>query len=215
MIQPARVFQRNEQLRKRCQTIKGQIWQTDLAGGRPRWCVVNFQYRFAELLRRFRASFRHADTILSSELTNHYDSTQGVPIDQMQESTRLLVARLFAASALLMLGSAAAAHAWSAQTGESVPMSSEHQPSRLSIGADILLPTGKEVDSGLHIRLNGRICAAAKFDELRAHCPEAAVLDCRGRAVLPPGLVKSDEHPTYSHAFPVKNLDPNYAHRDE
>ena len=55
----------------------------------------------------------------------------------------------------------------------------------------------------------------ADFEALRAAYPDAAVLDCRGKAVVSPGFVNAHEHTAYSHAFPDANLNPGYAHRDE
>ncbi|MYF69357.1 MAG: amidohydrolase family protein [Proteobacteria bacterium] len=85
----------------------------------------------------------------------------------------------------------------------------------LIVGADVLAPEGHRPDHGVHIRFNGQIGAVAEFDALRAAYPRAAVLDCRGRAVLSPGFVNAHEHPAFSHAFPDANLNPGYAHRDE
>ncbi len=85
----------------------------------------------------------------------------------------------------------------------------------LIVGADLLLVDGHRPDHGVHIRFNGQIGAVADFDALREAYPDAAVLDCRGRAVVSPGFVNAHEHPAYSHAFPDPNLNPGYAHRDE
>ena len=85
----------------------------------------------------------------------------------------------------------------------------------LIVGAEILLPEGRKRDHGVHIRFNGTIGAVAEFDAVRSAHPEAAVLDCRGGAVLSPGFVNAHEHPAYSYAFPDPNLNPGYAHRDE
>ncbi|MDE0002324.1 MAG: amidohydrolase family protein [Rhodospirillaceae bacterium] len=85
----------------------------------------------------------------------------------------------------------------------------------LIVGADVLAPDGPMPDHGVHIRFNGQIGAVAEFDALRAAYPAAAVLDCRGTAVLSPGFVNAHEHPAFSHAFPDANLNPGYAHRDE
>ena len=85
----------------------------------------------------------------------------------------------------------------------------------LIVGADVLATDGHRPDHGVHIRFNGQIGAVAEFDTLRAAFPAAAVLDCRGRAVLSPGFVNAHEHPAFSHAFPDANLNPDYAHRDE
>ena len=85
----------------------------------------------------------------------------------------------------------------------------------LIVGADVLLPEGRRPDHAVHIRFNGGIGAVAHFDALRAAYPDAAVLDCRGKAVLSPGFVNAHEHPAYSYAFPDANLNPSYAHRDE
>ena len=85
----------------------------------------------------------------------------------------------------------------------------------LIVGAEVLLPEGSRPDYGAHIRFNGSIGAAGEFDAVRAEFPNAAVLDCRGRAVLSPGFVNAHEHPAYSYAFPDANLNPGYVHRDE
>ena len=85
----------------------------------------------------------------------------------------------------------------------------------LIVGADVLLPMGLSRGHGVHIRFNGDIGAISDFDAVRVEYPEAAVLDCRGWAVLSPGFVNAHEHPAYSHAFPDPNLNPGYIHRDE
>ena len=85
----------------------------------------------------------------------------------------------------------------------------------LIVGADALLPAGRQPDQGVHLRGNGGIGRVTDFDTLRATYPDAAVLDCRGRAVLSPGFVNAHEHPAYSYAFPDPELHPGYAHRDE
>ena len=85
----------------------------------------------------------------------------------------------------------------------------------LIIGAEVLLPEGSRPDHAVHIRFNGGIGAVGEFDAVRAAFPNAAVLDCRGKAVLSPGFVNAHEHPGYSYAFPDPNLNPGYAHRDE
>jgi len=85
----------------------------------------------------------------------------------------------------------------------------------LVVGADVLLPDGHEPNYGVHVRFNGGIGAVAEFDALRAAHPDAAVLDCRGGALLSPGFVNAHEHPAYSYAFPDPNLNPGYVHRDE
>ena len=85
----------------------------------------------------------------------------------------------------------------------------------LIVAADVLLPEGYRPDYGVHIRFNGSIGAVADFETVRAGNPDAAVLDCRGKAVLSPGFVNAHEHPAYSYAFPDANLNPVYSHRDE
>ncbi|MXX87109.1 MAG: amidohydrolase family protein [Acidobacteria bacterium] len=85
----------------------------------------------------------------------------------------------------------------------------------LIIGADALLPAGPRPGHGVHVRWNGGIGRVTDFVALRAAVPDAAVLDCRGRAVLSPGFVNAHEHPATSYAFPDPNLHPGYAHRDE
>ena len=87
--------------------------------------------------------------------------------------------------------------------------------SGLIVGADALLPAGRQPGHGVHVRWNGGIGRVTDFDTLRAAYPDAAVLDCRGRAVLSPGFVNAHEHPATSYAFPDPNLHPGYAHRDE
>ena len=52
----------------------------------------------------------------------------------------------------------------------------------LVVAADVLLPEGYRPDHGVHIRYNGSIGAVADFETVRAGNPDAAVLDCRGRA---------------------------------
>lgn len=85
----------------------------------------------------------------------------------------------------------------------------------LIIGADALLPDGRRPGHGVHVRGNGGIGRVTDFDTLRTAYPDAAVLDCRGRAVLSPGFVNAHEHPATSYAVPDPNLHPGYAHRDE
>ena len=85
----------------------------------------------------------------------------------------------------------------------------------LIVAADVLQPEGYKPDHGVHIRFNGSIGAVADFNTLRAAFSDAAVLDCRGKAVLSPGFVNAHEHPAYSYAFPDTNLNPEYMHRDE
>ena len=85
----------------------------------------------------------------------------------------------------------------------------------LIVGANVLLPAGRRPGHGVHVRGNGGIGRVTDFDTLRAAYPDAAVLDCRGRAVLSPGFVNAHEHPATSYAFPDPNLHPGYAHRDE
>ena len=85
----------------------------------------------------------------------------------------------------------------------------------LIVGADVLLPEGHGLDHAVLIRFNGSIGAVADFDSVRDDYPHAAVLDCRGKAVLSPGFVNAHEHPAYSWAFPDPNLNPGYDHRDE
>ena len=85
----------------------------------------------------------------------------------------------------------------------------------LIVGADALLPAGVRAGAGVHVRWNGGIGRVTDFGTLRETVSDAAVLDCRGRAVLSPGFVNAHEHPAYSYAFPDPNLHPGYAHRDE
>ncbi len=85
----------------------------------------------------------------------------------------------------------------------------------LIVAAEMLLPDGSRPGHAAHIREDGSIGAVAPVDTVRAAHPDAAVLDCRGRAVLSPGFVNPHEHPAYSYAFPDANLNPGYAHRDE
>ncbi|MYD99393.1 MAG: amidohydrolase family protein [Gammaproteobacteria bacterium] len=93
--------------------------------------------------------------------------------------------------------------------------STDGQIPGLIIGAEVLLPEGSRADHGVHIRFNGSIGAVGDFAAARAEFPNAAVLDCRGTAVLSPGFVNAHEHPAYSYAFPDPNLNPDYVHRDE
>ena len=85
----------------------------------------------------------------------------------------------------------------------------------LILGAEVLLPEGSRANQGVHVRFNGGLGAVGDFDAVRAAFPEAAVLDCRGAAVLSPGFVNAHEHPGYSYAFPDAGLNPGYVHRDE
>lgn len=85
----------------------------------------------------------------------------------------------------------------------------------LIIGADVLLPSQVGHDYGVHVRFNGTIGAVAPFETVRERYPDAALLDCRGEAVLSPGFVNAHEHPAYSYAYPDARLNPNYVHRDE
>ena len=85
----------------------------------------------------------------------------------------------------------------------------------LILGAEILLPEGSRADQGVHVRFNGGLGAVGGFDAVRAAFPVAAVLDCRGAAVLSPGFVNAHEHAGYSYAFPDAGLNSGYVHRDE
>ena len=84
----------------------------------------------------------------------------------------------------------------------------------LIIGAEILLPEGSRANQGVRVRFNGGLGAVGEFDAVRAAFPGAAVLDCRGAAVLSPGFVNAHEHPGYSYAFPDAGLNSGYVHRD-
>ena len=84
----------------------------------------------------------------------------------------------------------------------------------LIIGAEVLLPEGSRVDQGVHVRFNGGLGPVGEFDAVRVAFPDAAVLDCRGAAVLSPGFVNAHEHPGYSYAFPDAGLNSGYVHRD-
>ncbi len=85
----------------------------------------------------------------------------------------------------------------------------------LIVGANVLLPDGHRPDHAVHLRFNGTVGAVKEFDALRSAYPDAAVLDCRGRAVLSPGFVNAHEHPAYSYDFPHRKLNPDNLHRDE
>ena len=85
----------------------------------------------------------------------------------------------------------------------------------LIVGAEVLLAQGSRADQGVHIRFNGSLGLVGDFDAVRGALPDAAVLDCRGGAVLSPGFVNAHEHPAYSTAFPDPHLNPDYEHRDE
>ena len=91
----------------------------------------------------------------------------------------------------------------------------EDSAAGLIIGADVLLPTQVGHDYGVHVRFNGTIGAVAPFNNVRDSYPDAAHIDCRGKAVLSPGFVNAHEHPAYSYAYPDANLNPTYTHRDE
>ena len=95
------------------------------------------------------------------------------------------------------------------------PAADPDQTAGLVIGADALLPREVGHGYGVHVRFNGTIGAVGPFDAVQGTYPSAAVLDCRGQAVLSPGFVNAHEHPAYSYAYPDANLGPNYAHRDE
>ena len=95
------------------------------------------------------------------------------------------------------------------------PAARSAEAAGLIVGAEILLTQGSRADQGVHIRFNGSLGLVGDFDAVRGALPEAAVLDCRGGAVLSPGFVNAHEHPAYSHAFPDANLNPGYVHRDE
>ena len=92
--------------------------------------------------------------------------------------------------------------------------SANDSASGLIIGAEVLLPEGSRADQGVHVRFNGGLGAVGKFNAVRAAFPDAAVLDCRGAAVLSPGFVNAHEHPGYSYAFPDAGLNSGYVHRD-
>ena len=95
------------------------------------------------------------------------------------------------------------------------PAAEQDSTAGLIIGADVLLPSLVGHGYGVHVRFNGTIGAVARFETVRDGYPDAALLDCRGEAVLSPGFVNAHEHPAYSYAYPDANLNPNYAHRDE
>ncbi|MYG11824.1 MAG: hypothetical protein F4171_03360, partial [Gammaproteobacteria bacterium] len=92
--------------------------------------------------------------------------------------------------------------------------SADQGASGLIVGAEVLLPAGSRPNQGVHIRFNGGLGLVGDFDAVRAALPNAAVLDCRGQAVLSPGFVNAHEHPAYSYAFPDSKLNPGYIHRD-
>ena len=112
---------------------------------------------------------------------------------------------------LLFLGASAGAAPCSFT---SATPSGERAPG-LIVGAEVLLPEGSRPGQGVHIRFNGGLGLVGEFDAVRAARPAAAVLDCRGAAVLSPGFVNAHEHPAYSYAFPDAHLNPGYVHRDE
>lgn len=85
----------------------------------------------------------------------------------------------------------------------------------LIIGATLLAEAGAEADQGVYVRYNGRIGKTASYEDLLSTYPNAAKLDCRGKAVLSPGFVNAHEHTAYSHAFPDPNRNAGYEHRDE
>ena len=95
------------------------------------------------------------------------------------------------------------------------PATEDDHAAGLVVGADLLLPNGVGRDHGVHLRFNGTIGAVGPFEAVRADYPDAAVLDCRGNAVLSSGFINAHEHPAYSHAYPDANLKPAYVHRDE
>jgi hypothetical protein len=85
----------------------------------------------------------------------------------------------------------------------------------LVIGATVLTRRGAQQGYGVHVRFNGEIGLVASFEDTIKNYPHAAMLDCRGVAVLSPGFVNAHEHPAYSWALPDVNLAPRYTHRDE
>ena len=84
----------------------------------------------------------------------------------------------------------------------------------LVVGADLLLPDRVGIDYGVHLIGRG-IGEIGAFSAVREAHPGAAVLDCRGKAVLSPGFVNPHEHSAYSFQYPPEDLAPRYAHRDE
>ena len=120
------------------------------------------------------------------------------------------------AAALALPGAIASAQSASEPYCELTPAATVgRRAPGLIVGADLLLPDGHRPDLGVHIRFNGVIGAVADYETLRDAYPDAAALDCRGRAVASPGFVNAHEHPAYSYAFPDPSLSPVYAHRDE
>ena len=95
------------------------------------------------------------------------------------------------------------------------PAARSAEAAGLIVGAEALLAQGSRANQGVHIRFNGGIGLVGNFDTVRGALPDAAVLDCRGGAVLSPGFVNAHEHPAYSTAFPDPHLNPGYEHRDE
>ena len=104
--------------------------------------------------------------------------------------------------------------AGSAQCAFTPAASANDSAPGLILGAEVLLPEGSRANQGVHVRFNGRLGAVGNFDSVRAAYPDAAVLDCRGAAVLSPGFVNAHEHPGYSYAFPDAGLNSGYFHRD-
>ena len=84
----------------------------------------------------------------------------------------------------------------------------------LVVGADLLLPDRVGIDYGVHLIGRG-IGDIGAFSAVREAHPGAAVLDCRGKAVLSPGFVNPHEHSAYSFQYPPEGLAPRYAHRDQ
>ena len=124
---------------------------------------------------------------------------------------------------LLFLALCAAAHVGAASRHDraagascefTAAASADQGASGLIVGAEVLLPAGSRPNQGVHIRFNGGLGLVGDFDALRAALPNAAVLDCRGQAVLSPGFVNAHEHPAYSYEFPDPKLNPGYIHRD-
>ncbi|MEX0297791.1 MAG: amidohydrolase family protein [Kordiimonas sp.] len=85
---------------------------------------------------------------------------------------------------------------------------------KILIAAHLLLPSSILNDGALVIDATGKISDLGKLAQLQSHYQNATKVICKN-SIVSPGFVNAHEHPSYSYAFPDKDLAPIYVHRDE